>query len=335
MLFAEPAHQANMADLANIDNIEDEDILESLVNQTEDLELRRKIRRRQRNLREKRTAQWEAERKARADVEDALTARLRRAEEEKQRKLREFEEQARQNKEQLGAAEEALRQRQANAEQERQKRLQQLSEMHKVMSTTYNVGVNDILQENKVSAEAPESSQVASVNFGAAPVRRAASVQVRGGVGFGGTAYGVKPAAPAAANKPNVGGPAGNQSNIQRNPSAIKQMLLDWCKAQCAGYENVNITNFSSSWSDGLAFCALIHHFYPEAFDFSKLNPKNRRGNFTLAFEKAEKLADIAPLLDVEDMVRMKTPDWKCVFTYVQSFYRRFAMQPKSEQNAQ
>ena len=28
-------------------------------------------------------------------------------------------------------------------------------------------------------------------------------------------------------------------------------------------------------------------------------------------------------------MVRMKNPDWKCVFTYVQSFYRRFAMQPK------
>jgi hypothetical protein len=35
------------------------------------------------------------------------------------------------------------------------------------------------------------------------------------------------------------------------------------------------------------------------------------------------KLADIAPLLDVEDMVRMQKPDWKCVFTYVQSFYRK------------
>ena len=36
------------------------------------------------------------------------------------------------------------------------------------------------------------------------------------------------------------------------------------------------------------------------------------------------KYGDICPLLDVEDMVRMKKPDWKCVFTYVQSFYRRF-----------
>ena len=34
------------------------------------------------------------------------------------------------------------------------------------------------------------------------------------------------------------------------------------------------------------------------------------------------KYADICPLLDVEDMVRMKKPDWKCVFTYVQSFYK-------------
>jgi len=33
----------------------------------------------------------------------------------------------------------------------------------------------------------------------------------------------------------------------------------------------------------------------------------------------------------VDDMVRMKNPDWKCVFTYVQSFYRRFEMQPKEK----
>ena len=35
-------------------------------------------------------------------------------------------------------------------------------------------------------------------------------------------------------------------------------------------------------------------------------------------------LADIYPLLEVDDMVRFQKPDWKCVFTYVQSFYRRF-----------
>lgn len=34
--------------------------------------------------------------------------------------------------------------------------------------------------------------------------------------------------------------------------------------------------------------------------------------------------AGIAPLLDVDDMVACRKPDWKCVFTYVQSIYRRF-----------
>ena len=44
------------------------------------------------------------------------------------------------------------------------------------------------------------------------------------------------------------------------------------------------------------------------------------------------KVADIAPLLDVEDMVRMKNPDWKCVFTYVQSFYRHLRNHENNQQ---
>jgi hypothetical protein len=36
----------------------------------------------------------------------------------------------------------------------------------------------------------------------------------------------------------------------------------------------------------------------------------------------------VAPLLDVDDMVKMKNPDWKCVFTYVQSLYRKFRDEP-------
>jgi len=53
-----------------------------------------------------------------------------------------------------------------------------------------------------------------------------------------------------------------------------------------------------------------------------------------LFIDAIRKLAGISPLLDVEDMVRMKSPDWKCVFTYVQMFYRRFALQPKQNSKA-
>ncbi|XP_014380634.1 smoothelin isoform X2 [Alligator sinensis] len=106
------------------------------------------------------------------------------------------------------------------------------------------------------------------------------------------------------------------------NASSIKQMLLDWCRAKTRGYEHVDIQNFSSSWSDGMAFCALVHNFFPEAFDYSELTPQNRRHNFEVAFSSAEKHAECPQLLDVEDMVRMREPDWKCVYTYIQEFYR-------------
>ncbi|MBN3311828.1 SMTN protein, partial [Atractosteus spatula] len=99
------------------------------------------------------------------------------------------------------------------------------------------------------------------------------------------------------------------------NANSIKQMLLDWCRAKTRGYEHVDIQNFSSSWSDGMAFCALVHNFFPDAFEYSSLNPQNRRHNFEVAFSSAEKLADCPQLLDVEDMVRMREPDWKCVYT--------------------
>eukprot|EP00058_Branchiostoma_floridae_P006379 XP_002591867.1 hypothetical protein BRAFLDRAFT_125517 [Branchiostoma floridae] len=107
------------------------------------------------------------------------------------------------------------------------------------------------------------------------------------------------------------------------NASAVKDMLLRWCRSKTSGYDHVEISNFSTSWNDGMAFCALIHHFFPDAFDYESLDPKNKGHNFKLAFDTAEQKADVPQLLDVEDMVRMKCPDWKCVFTYLQCAYRQ------------
>ncbi|XP_072207534.1 smoothelin isoform X1 [Excalfactoria chinensis] len=137
--------------------------------------------------------------------------------------------------------------------------------------------------------------------------------------------------------------PAAPRAAVQRssscgvpNANSIKQMLLDWCRAKTRGYEHVDIQNFSSSWSDGMAFCALVHNFFPDAFDYSKLTPQNRRHNFEVAFSSAEMLADCVPLVEVEDMMIMgKKPDAKCVFTYVQSLYnhlRRHEMRMRQKE---
>uniref|UniRef100_A0A8C9UFX5 Smoothelin like 2 n=1 Tax=Serinus canaria TaxID=9135 RepID=A0A8C9UFX5_SERCA len=104
--------------------------------------------------------------------------------------------------------------------------------------------------------------------------------------------------------------------------SSIKQILLDWCRSKTIGYKHIDLQNFSSSWNDGMAFCALVHSFFPEAFDYNKLDPANRKQNFELAFATAEKMAHCDRLIEVEDMMVMgHKPDPMCVFTYVQSLY--------------
>jgi len=40
--------------------------------------------------------------------------------------------------------------------------------------------------------------------------------------------------------------------------------LLDWCKEVTDGYRGVKVTNLTTSWRNGLAFCAIIHHFHPQ-----------------------------------------------------------------------
>lgn len=113
--------------------------------------------------------------------------------------------------------------------------------------------------------------------------------------------------------------------------AAIKDQMLAWCQQRTRGYSNVEVNNFSSSWANGMAFCALIHSFVPDKFDFDSLNPKERRKNFDLAFKVADEAMGAAPLLDTDDMIAMGgKPDWKCVFTYVQSLYRHGTIFEKS-----
>ncbi|XP_065550401.1 smoothelin-like protein 2 isoform X1 [Lathamus discolor] len=113
-----------------------------------------------------------------------------------------------------------------------------------------------------------------------------------------------------------------SQSFAVASASSIKQILLDWCRSKTIGYKHIDLQNFSSSWNDGMAFCALVHSFFPEAFDYNKLDPANRKQNFELAFTMAEKMAHCDRLIEVDDMMVMgHKPDPMCVFTYVQSLY--------------
>ncbi|XP_046695793.1 flocculation protein FLO11-like [Silurus meridionalis] len=114
----------------------------------------------------------------------------------------------------------------------------------------------------------------------------------------------------------------GRSQSFNTSASGIKQLLLEWCRSKTIGYQHIYIHNFSSSWTDGMAFCALVHSFFPNEFDYSQLNPAHRKYNLDLAFTTAEEKADCIRLIEVEDMMAMgSNPDPMCVFTYVQSLY--------------
>ncbi|XP_036066353.1 cytospin-A isoform X5 [Oryzias melastigma] len=92
---------------------------------------------------------------------------------------------------------------------------------------------------------------------------------------------------------------------LRRHGGSRRNSLLRWSQSRTQGYKSIEITNFSSSWEDGLAFCALYHTYLPAEIPYDSLNPD-------------EKTA--------EEILKEGGPDWQKVLGYVESIFRHFEM---------
>uniref|UniRef100_A0A670ZXL8 Microtubule actin crosslinking factor 1 n=1 Tax=Pseudonaja textilis TaxID=8673 RepID=A0A670ZXL8_PSETE len=108
---------------------------------------------------------------------------------------------------------------------------------------------------------------------------------------------------------------------------SAKEKLLLWSQKVTAGYVGLKCTNFSSCWSDGKMFNAVIHRYRPDLVDMERVYLQSNQENLEQAFEIAERLG-VTRLLDSED-VDVPSPDEKSVITYVSSIYDAFPKVPE------
>ncbi|XP_059376257.1 EH domain-binding protein 1 isoform X3 [Carassius carassius] len=102
------------------------------------------------------------------------------------------------------------------------------------------------------------------------------------------------------------------------------QSLLAWCREVTKNYRGVKITNFTTSWRNGLAFCALLHHFRPALIDYKALNPQDIKENNKKAYDGFASLG-ISRLLEPSDMVLLAIPDKLTVMTYLYQIRAHFS----------
>lgn len=120
-------------------------------------------------------------------------------------------------------------------------------------------------------------------------------------------------------------------SDINLEGMTAKEGLLLWCQRKTACYDEVDVRNFTDSWNDGLAFCALLDIHRPDLIDYDTLDKSDHKGNMQLAFDIASKEIGIPDLLDVEDVAHVAKPDERSLMTYIAYWFHAFSQMEKVE----
>ncbi|CAF0703528.1 unnamed protein product [Brachionus calyciflorus] len=120
-------------------------------------------------------------------------------------------------------------------------------------------------------------------------------------------------------------------SLVDNNNNNTSGDLLDWCKdiIKCSKLTNHRLFNdlavndFSTSWKNGLAFCAIIYHFRPNLIDLNRLSETDAKSNLKQAFSATDK-ESIVRVVDYADLLNRKSLDQLSIMTYLYQIRERY-----------
>ncbi|KAL7668775.1 hypothetical protein ACOME3_009465 [Neoechinorhynchus agilis] len=111
-----------------------------------------------------------------------------------------------------------------------------------------------------------------------------------------------------------------------------RNALLEWCRERIRNHSNIDVTNFSSSWSDGSALLALLHSYVPERIpNISDLIVcSDSRTRLQVGFDIA-KDEGVITSLTVDQMMDTDRPHWEPILDYIIDLYERFEFSKNEE----
>ncbi|KNC83422.1 hypothetical protein SARC_04338, partial [Sphaeroforma arctica JP610] len=118
--------------------------------------------------------------------------------------------------------------------------------------------------------------------------------------------------------------------SVPSSPASVKRngasdSLLRWCQSRLFGFEGLaDVVDFSESWADGMAFCALgvaLVGVNKCGYTWEALKKEEKLKNLETAFQ-AFKNDGVCRMLDAEDMG--SKPDKKSVMLYISQIYKLY-----------
>ena len=112
-------------------------------------------------------------------------------------------------------------------------------------------------------------------------------------------------------------------------------LLNSWTGARSRSSRTTTVDNFTTSFSDGLALCALITAYRPLLFNVATLDERHKTANTRKAFAIAKASVELEPpALDLDDLAGIAENDnvmKKVIMNYVANLKKRLESKARAE----